>query len=100
MNWEPWTGCYKVSDGCTYCYYYGLYSKRHGQNIVKKTAEFTKPIDKDTKGPSGKIVATCFASDFFIPEADNWRSDAWAMTKKRPDLEFLILTKRIDRFPV
>ena len=17
MNWEPWTGCYKISDGCT-----------------------------------------------------------------------------------
>ena len=32
MNWEPWTGCYKVSDGCTYCYFYGPYSKRCGQN--------------------------------------------------------------------
>ena len=104
MNWEPWTGCYKVSDGCTYCYFYGPYSKRHGQNTVRKTDEFDKPIAQTAKGAprisGGKIVATCFASDFFIPEADEWRTEAWAMIKQRPDLEFLILTKRIDRFPV
>jgi len=104
MNWDPWTGCYKISEGCTYCYYYGPYSKRCGQNIVEKTNEFDKPIAKTIKGTdriqSGKIVATCFASDFFIAEADEWRREAWQMIKKRPDLDFLILTKRIDRFPI
>lgn len=104
MNWEPWTGCYKISDGCTYCYFYGPFSKRFGQNNVHKTNEFDIPIAKTTKGiykiQSGKIVATCFASDFFIAEADEWRTEAWAMIKKRTDLDFLILTKRIDRFNV
>jgi len=104
MNWEPWTGCYKVSDGCTYCYFYGPYSKRHGQNEIEKTADFNKPLQKNSKGApriqSGKIVATCFASDFFIAEADEWRAEAWAMIKERSDLDFLILTKRIDRFEV
>lgn len=104
MNWEPWTGCYKISDGCTYCYFYGPFSKRFGQNNVHKTNEFDKPIAKTIKGidkiQSGKIVATCFASDFFIPEADGWRSEAWAMIKRRPDLDFLILTKRIERFNI
>lgn len=103
MNWEPWTGCYPVSDGCTYCYFYGPYAKRYGQNAIQKTDEFQKPILKTAKGgykiSSGKIVATCFASDFFVAEADAWREEAWAMIKARPDLEFLILTKRIDRFP-
>ena len=104
MNWEPWTGCYKISDGCTYCYFYGPFSKRCGQNSVYKTNEFDKPIAKTTKGiykiQSGKIVATCFASDFFIAEADEWRKEAWAMIKNRPDLDFLIITKRIDRFNI
>lgn len=104
MNWEPWTGCYKVSDGCDYCYFYGPYSKRNGQNTVQKTDEFDKPIAVNSKGnpkiQSGKIVATCFATDFFIQEADEWRAEAWAMIKQRSDLEFLILTKRIDRFQV
>ena len=102
MNWEPWTGCYAVSDGCAYCYFYGPYSKRCGQNTIEKTEEFAKPLFKTPKGvykiPSGKIVATCFASDFFLPEADEWRKEAWEIIKARPDLEFLILTKRIDRF--
>jgi len=104
MNWDPWTGCYKVSDGCTYCYYYGPYSKRYGQNTVYKTNDFDKPLAMTAKGamriPGGKIVATCFASDFFIAEADEWRAEAWAMIRQRSDLEFLILTKRIDRFLV
>ena len=102
MNWKPWTGCYKVSAGCTYCYIYGVYSKRHGQDTVEKTDEFDKPIAKNAKGlpriASGKIVATCFATDFFIAEADEWRTEAWSMIRQRPDLDFLILTKRIDRF--
>ena len=104
MNWEPWTGCYRVSEGCDYCYFYGPYSKRHGQNVITKTKDFSKPVELTAKGtlkiPCGKIVATCFATDFFIAEADEWRGEAWSMIKKRQDIEFLILTKRIDRFPV
>jgi len=93
-----------VSDGCTNCYYYGPYSKRHGQSTIVKTGDFDKPIAVTSKGAQrisgGKIVATCFASDFFIAEADEWRIDVWDMIKRRSDLEFLILTKRIDRFHV
>jgi protein gp37 len=104
MNWEPWTGCYEVSDGCAYCYYYGPHSKRFGKNTVQKTNEFDKPLAKTNKGQyrisGGKIVVTCFASDFFVAEADEWRAEAWAMIKQRCDLEFLISTKRIDRFPI
>jgi len=69
-----------------------------------KTTDFDKPILKTAKNKykiqSGKTVATCFASDFFIPEADEWRNDAWTMIKERPDLDFMILTKRIERFYV
>ena len=37
MNWESWTGCTPYSEGCKYCYYYGPYAKRYGQNEVVKT---------------------------------------------------------------
>ena len=104
MNWEPWTGCYQISDGCTYCYFYGPHAKRCGQNTIQKTDKFDWPIRTNTKGEynikGNKILATCFATDFFLPEADEWRKDAWSMIKQRADLDFLILTKRIDRFPV
>lgn len=104
MNWEPWTGCYAASEGCKYCYFYGPYAKRYGQNTIEKTDKFDWPIRKNKKGEynikGDKILATCFATDFFLPEADEWRREAWAMIKERQDIDFLILTKRIDRFAV
>ena len=107
LGWEPWTGCYKISEGCTYCYYYGPYAKRYGQNDVVKTEEFNKPIESiymprkrvtKYKMEGGKTVNTCFTTDFFLPEADEWRSDAWSIIKQRPDLDLFFITKRIDRF--
>lgn len=109
MAWEPWTGCYKKSDGCTYCYYYGPYSKRFGQNTIVKTDEFYKPIEtiymprkkiSKYKIESGKNINTCFTTDFFLPESDEWRGEVWSMMKQRPDLTFTLLTKRIERFHV
>jgi len=104
MNWEPWTGCYKISDGCENCYFYGPQAKRYGQNTITKTDKFDWPVRTNKKGEhcikGGKILATCFATDFFLPEADEWRKEAWAMIKQRPDIDFLILTKRIDRFMI
>ncbi|MFV0399276.1 MAG: DUF5131 family protein [Oscillospiraceae bacterium] len=101
--WEPWTGCHGVSDGCTYCYYYGLHAKRRGTPVTK-TEDFDKPLVMKTKSKykieSGKEVGMCFTTDFFIEEADQWRGDAWRMMKQRSDLNFLFLTKRIDRFRV
>lgn len=104
MNWEPWTGCYKLSEGCSNCCFYGPHAKRYGQNTIEKTDKFNWPVRKNTKGEynikGDKILATCFATDFFLPEADEWRKEAWSMIKERQDIEFLILTKRIDRFLV
>jgi protein gp37 len=33
-------------------------------------------------------------SDFFHPQADNWRSDAWDVIRECDSLDWLILTKR------
>ncbi len=49
---------------------------------------------------NGEVVYTCMTSDFFLEEADDWRAEAWEMIRKRPDLHFAIITKRIARFPV
>ena len=104
MNWEPWTGCYPISEGCENCYFYGPRAKRYGQNTIEKTDKFDWPIRKNPKGEyrikGDKILATCFATDFFLPEADQLRGEVWAMIKERQDIDFLILTKRIDRFLV
>ena len=94
-----WDGCYAAGDGCANCFFYGKNSKRCGQNTIIKADDkvFYSPLDKQ-KYKSGDMIAPCLSSDFFIPEADEWRKDAWSIIKQRPDLIFHIVTKRIDRF--
>jgi protein gp37 len=36
-------------------------------------------------------------ADFFIEDADGFRSEMWSIIKKRDDLNFVILTKRVER---
>ena len=53
------------------------------------------PVMKNRKGeykmqPDDGLVYTCFTSDFFHPDADEWRRDAWAMMKERSDLTFYV----------
>lgn len=101
--WNPWHGCHKISAGCLNCYMFRR-DEKYGKDstVVTKTANFRLPIMKKKDG-SYKLQTTdyvyvCMTSDFFIEEADEWRSDAFEMMKIRSDLNFYIVTKRIDRF--
>lgn len=102
-SWNPWHGCTKISPGCENCYVYGM-DKLYNRDsaLVVKNKSFDLPVRKNKKGdykiPGGSVVYTCFTSDFFHPDADGFRDDVWAMIKRRNDLCFLIITKRIDRF--
>jgi protein gp37 len=103
--WNLWHGCHKLSAGCQHCYVYRGDSKRGiDSSIVSKTKNFDLPIQKKRDGeykiPSGSLVYTCFTSDFFVEEADEWRAEAWEMIRLRSDLRFMMITKRIDRLQV
>ena len=101
-SWNPWHGCHKLSAGCMNCYVYRTDGK-HGidSSVVVKTKNFALPVQKKRNGnyklEAGKIVYTCFSSDFLVEDADGWRDEAWEMIRNRPDLHFLMITKRIDR---
>lgn len=104
-EWNPWHGCTKISPGCLHCYVYrqdSMYGTQTASNIARKTAAFNLPIkrkrDKSWKIESGKIVFTCFTSDFLLQDADPWRKECWQMIRQRNDLRFYFFTKRIDRF--
>lgn len=104
-NWNPWHGCHKLSPGCQNCYVYRQDAKyERDASIVRKTGDYQLPLKKrrsgDYKLQPDDIVYTCFTSDFFLEDADDWRMDAWQMMRTRSDLHFLIITKRIDRFAV
>jgi protein gp37 len=103
--WNPWRGCHKKSEGCANCYIHRADSRKGiNTDIIYKTDEFYKPIEKDKKGnykvKSGQTVFLCFNSDFLVEEADDWRKEVWEMIKLRSDLHFLFLTKRIERFRI
>ena len=104
-DWNPWHGCTKISPGCKYCYVYRqdeMYGSEIGSDVARKTANFNLPLkrrrDKSYKIPSGRMVFTCFTSDFLLQDADPWRPECWAMMRERSDLWFYFFTKRIDRF--
>ncbi len=102
-HWNPWHGCQKYSEGCLHCYVYRIDPKIDKKsNEITKNAEFDLPVRKKKDGSyqmgTGETVFTCLSSDFFLPQADVWRADAWKMIRARPDLHFMIITKRILRF--
>ena len=103
VTWNPWHGCHKISAGCMNCYVYRQDAKWElDSSQVYRTKSFDLPIkrgrNKEYKIAAGTLVYTCFTSDFFLEEADQWRDDAWKMIKERQDLHFLFITKRIHRF--
>lgn len=103
--WNLWHGCHKLSAGCKHCYVYRGDSKRGvDSSVIVKTKSFDLPVQKKRNGeykiPPGSLVYTCFTSDFFLEETDEWRKEAWEMIRARNDLRFMMITKRIDRLHV
>ncbi len=104
LLWNPWHGCKKLSEGCLHCYVFRIDGRidRNAGEVVRNRA-FDLPISKNKSGykiKSGETVYTCLSSDFFLDTADEWRREAWSIIARRPDLHFVIITKRIQRFAV
>ena len=101
--WNPWHGCKRCSEGCANCYMYFLDARRgmDGARIYRTGAGFDYPLSRDKSGAykvkSGETLRVCMTSDFFLEEADEWRSDAWRIIAARPDVKFYLLTKRPER---
>ncbi len=103
-DWNPWHGCTKISSGCRFCYVYRqdeMYGSEIASSLARKTLAFNLPVkrgrDRNYKIPSGKLVLTCFTSDFLLKDADQWRPECWEMMRLRSDCLFYFFTKRIDR---
>lgn len=102
ITWNPWHGCVKYSEGCRHCYVYRQDEKVGlDASVLKKNQDFTLPLRRDRQGnykiPPGTAVFTCMTSDFFLDQADSLRPELWEIIAARPDLHFMIITKRILR---
>ena len=103
-SWNPWHGCTKLSPGCKYCYVYRqdkMYGSEISSSLCRKTESFELPVKKKRDGsykiPQGKLILTCFTSDFLLKDADDWRPRCFEMIRERSDCSFMFFTKRIDR---
>ena len=102
-TWNPWHGCHKISAGCQNCYVYRIDTTHDkDSSIVAKTRNFDLAVRRGRNGEYKLIcdeyVYTCFSSDFFLEDADQWRTEAWQIIRMRADLHFFIVTKRVNRF--
>ncbi len=103
VNWNLWHGCTKKSAGCLNCYMYRR-DEAIGKDpaVVQKTDSFDLPVRVLRSGPNkgrykipcGSHIYTCFSSDFFHKDADEWRDEAWDMMRERADCTFFMITKR------
>ena len=99
-------GCTKVSYGCQHCYMFHR-DEAVGKDPTKvvKTQNFNLPVRRLRSGPhrglykipSGSHIYTCFSSDFFHKDADEWRDELWDMIQTRSDCTFFMITKRPER---
>jgi protein gp37 len=76
--------------------------KRYGKNfnVVMRAAPATFNLPLSKKVKAGDTIFVCPWSDFFHPAADNLRPAAWEIIRRRPDVLFLIVTKRPERWAV
>lgn len=99
-----WQGCHKVSDECKHCYIEGI-MKRAGRVPFKgamRTKDWSHPMrwQRRSLDENRRLrVFTCSMSDFFHPDADPWRAEAWKIIRRCENLDWLVLTKRPERVP-
>lgn len=109
-NWNPWTGCRKVSAACKNCLMFLTQRSRYENfghqaihdpsNIRRCKTTWRKPYKLQKQAEAIGRNLSCFVcgySDFFIEEADNWREDAWRVIRETPSVVYQIQTKRTHR---
>ena len=49
VDWDWWNGCYWAGDGRKHCFFYGLHSKRFGQNTIVRANDdrFYAPLNRE-----------------------------------------------------
>jgi protein gp37 len=111
-TFNPWIGCTKVSDGCDNCYAERDWDhRRHlvtwGAGAKRRRTGFAnwlQPIRWDDacrrQGIRQRVFCASLA-DVFDPEVPNvYREDLFTLIKRTPNLDWMLLTKRVERMAV
>lgn len=80
-----WTGFLKLSDSCQFCSAVDTTEIKH---ISDETFNKSKIL------AGRKTIFTCSYSDFFIPNADDWRDDACKVIRATKQHIWIIITNK------
>lgn len=106
-TFNPWMGCTKVSPGCEHCYAERDMAIRHklvtwGPGAPRRRtseanwAQVLKWNRKAHEALTQRRVFCASLADVFDNEVDDaWRQDLWRLIQRTPNLDWLLLTKRI-----
>jgi protein gp37 len=106
FTFNPWVGCQKVSPGCDHCYAEALMDKRyhkvewgpHGERKRTSEANWRLPLRWAMNLGRPRVFCASLADwlDNQVPQ--QWRVDLALLIKATPELDWLLLTKRIENF--
>ena len=110
-TFNPWIGCTKVSPGCDHCYAERDMASRlkvvqwgpHGARVRTKPANWAKPQAWNRRhdeffaqhGRRQRVFCASLADVFDNAVDPAWRADLFALIHATPNLDWLLLTKRI-----
>ena len=67
--------------------------------LIRLTNNMKKPLAKNRKGEykikSDELIRVCMTSDFFLEEADAWRTQAWDIMRIRSDVKLFHLPNQM-----
>lgn len=102
-TFNPWIGCQVASpDGCANCYA-ADWAKRYGRNFAQRTrtseANWKQPLkwnaQAERDGRRFRVFCASLSDVFDNQAPDAWRLDLFALIAATPQLDWLLLTKRI-----
>ena len=109
-TFNPWWGCKRVGPGCDNCYAATLDKRTGGDHwdgdtLPRRTSpqnwakprRWNKAAEQD--GQRRKVFSASMADIFDNRVPPQWRDDVWALVRETPNLDWIILTKRIGNVP-
>ncbi|MCW3522077.1 phage Gp37/Gp68 family protein [Burkholderia cenocepacia] len=116
-TFNPWEGCQKVGPGCDHCYAEARNARFGGGTAVNwgpgaprrrtSAANWRKPLAWEaahaeffaTHGRRQRVFCASLADVFDNAVDPGWREDLFALIRSTPNLDWLLLTKRIGNVP-
>ena len=105
-TFNPWTGCTKIGPGCDHCYAEG-WAKRSGivqwgpgaERRRTSEANWRQPVkwnaEAERLGVRYRVFCASLADVFDNAVPVEWRRDLFDLIAKTPNLDWLLVTKRI-----